>query len=251
LNTVKKDKMKPAKILVIASSKDQMGDSGFETGVWLEELAATYYVFMNAGAEVTLASPTGGAVPLDPKSQSIILATFNSKQFLKDERARHFLNNALLLEDMRAENFDAVFIPGGYGLFWDLAANDTVKRLLENFNKKDKPIGAVSQGVACLLALQNNGNELLIKGKRITCFSNSEEENSGRSAILPFSLETSVSTMGAIFNKDENYVSHIEMDGNIVTGQNPASAKAVANQIMALVRNNHIAFDKLLQPVLN
>lgn len=241
--------MKPTKVLFITTSHDKMGDTDEKTGVWLEELAVPYYVFKDAGAEITLASPNGGRVPLDPKSQSIILATFGTKRFLKDEEAMNFLSHSMLLKDVSADDFDVVFLPGGYGLMWDLADNKMVRQLLELFNNENKLIGAVCHGVACLLSLKNSEGEFLITGKQLTCFSNSEEASSGLATVIPFLLETKLLSLGVLYSKGENYVGHVVEDGNIVTGQNPASSKGVAQKIMALLQHNKFV-DKL-QPVNN
>lgn len=230
--------MKSIKVLFIATSHNKMGDTNEETGVWLEELAVPYYVFKDAGADVTLASPNGGQVPLDPRSQAIILATFGTKRFLKDQEAMNFLSRSMLLEDMRADDFDVIFLPGGYGLMWDLADSKIVSQLLEAFNRKNKPIAAVCHGVVCLLPLKNDKGEFLIKGKQLTCFSNSEEESSGFASVVPFLVETKVLSLGAVYSKGENYLSYVVEDGNIITGQNPASSKVVAQKIMALVQPN-------------
>ncbi len=241
--------MKSTKVLFIATSHDRMGDTNDKTGVWLEEIAVPYYVFKDAGADITLASPKGGQVPVDPKSQSIILATFGTKRFLKDAEAMSFLSHSVLLKDIRADDFDVVFVPGGYGLIWDLADSRIVKQLLEAFNRTNKLIGVVCHGVVCLLPLQNIKGELLIRGKQLTCFSNSEEKSSGMCEIVPFLLETRLLSLGAVYSKGENYVSHVVEDGNIITGQNPASSKGVAEKIIALVRHNK--FMDRLKPVSN
>jgi putative intracellular protease/amidase len=238
--------MKSTKVLFITTSHDKMGDTNDMTGVWLEEIAAPYYLFKEAGADITLASPNGGRVPLDPKSLSVILSTFSTRRFLKDQEAMNFLSNSHPLEEINASNFDVVFLPGGHGPMWDLADNKRLNQLLEAFNNENKPIGAVCHGVVCLLALKNNEGEVLIKGKQLTCFSNSEEESSGLTGIVPFLIETKLLSLGAVYSKGENYLSHVVEDGNIITGQNPASSKEVARKIMALVQHNKF-IDKLLQ----
>ena len=235
------------KVLFIATSHDKIGNTNDETGVWLEEIAVPYYVFKDAGAEVTLASPRGGRVPLDPKSRSIILATFGTKRFLKDEEAMHFLSHSMLLKDVVADDYDVIFLPGGHGPMWDLADNKTLKKLLEAFNEKNKPIGAVCHGVVGLLSLQNEKGESWIRGKQLTCFSNSEEKLSGLTEQVPFLLETRLVSLGALYSKGDDYVCHVMSDGNIITGQNPASSKEVAQKIMALVQHSKL-IDKL-QPV--
>jgi putative intracellular protease/amidase len=242
--------MKSTKVLFIATSHDKMADTTEETGVWLEELAALYYIFKEAGADITLASPGGGRVPLDPKSQSIILATFITKRFLKDEEAMNFLSNAKPLEEMNDSDFDVIFVPGGYGLMWDLADSRKVRELLEVFFSENKPIGATSHGIACLLSLKNNKGEALIKGKQLTGISNSEENSSRSKDVTPFLLESKLLSLGALYSKGENYISHVIEDGNIITGQNPASSKGVAQKIIEFVKHNKFT-DKLLQPIAN
>ncbi|HEV8283760.1 MAG TPA: type 1 glutamine amidotransferase domain-containing protein [Chitinophagaceae bacterium] len=242
--------MKSTKVLFITTSHDKMGDTNDMTGVWLEEIAVPYYLFKEAGADITLASPNGGRVPLDPKSLSVILSTFSTRRFLKDQEAMNFLSNSHPLEEINANNFDVVFLPGGHGPMWDLADNKRLNQLLEAFNNENKPIGAVCHGVVCLLALKNNEGEVLIKGKQLTCFSNSEEELSGLTGIVPFLIETKLLSLGGVYSKGENYVSHVVEDGNIITGQNPASSKEVARKIIALVQHNKF-IDKLLQTASN
>ena len=228
--------MKPIKVLFVTTSNDKMGDTNYRTGVWLEELAAPYYVFTEAGFELTIASPKGGPVPLDPKSESIIMATQTTKRFLKDEKAMNFLSDSTLLEEVKAGDFDAVFIPGGHGPLWDIAGNKIVKQLLEAFNSENKPIAAVCHGVAGLLTLQNDKGELLIKDKQLTGFSNSEEESAGLTKVVPFLLETQLLSVGALYSKKANYMSHVVTDGNIITGQNSASSEGVAKKTVALIQ---------------
>ena len=215
-----------------------MGDTGDKTGVWLEEIAAPYYIFKEAGADITLASPNGGQVPMDPKSQSIIVATRSTKRFLKDADAMNFLSHSTVLSAITADDFDAVFLPGGHGALWDCAGNKILKQLLEDFHHNGKPIGAVGHGVACLISLQYGKGEFLIKDKQLTGFSNSEEESSGLTWIVPFLLETKLLSLGAMYSKGANYVSYVVADANIITGQNPASSEEVAKKIAALVELN-------------
>jgi putative intracellular protease/amidase len=230
--------MKSTKILFIATSHDKMGDTSSKTGVWLEELATPYYIFRDAGAEVTIASPGGGQVPLDPKSQSIMVATSSTKRFLKDPEAMNFSSHSVLLDEVKADDFDVAFLPGGHGPLWDIAGNNTVKQLLEGFNSNGKPIAAICHGVVGLLALQNANGELLIKGKQLTGFSNSEEESAGLTRVVPFLLETELLSLGALYSKGANYVGFVVADGNIITGQNSASSDALAKKVVAFVQNN-------------
>jgi putative intracellular protease/amidase len=229
--------MKSKKILFITTSHDRMGDTEASTGVWLEDMAEPYYVFKEAGAHITIVSPKGGPVPIDPKSLSIVIITSNGKRFLKDAEAMESLNNAATLEEIDASNFDLAFISGGPGAMWDLADNKLLKHLLEAFNNSKKLIGSVCHGVVALLSLQNNEGELLIKGKNLTGFSNIEEESAGLTKVVPFLLETQLTSLGALYTKGASHVSYLVTDGNIVTGQNPASSAAVAKKISVLVRN--------------
>lgn len=226
------------RVLFVTTSHDIMGDTGRPTGVWLEELATPYYEFKDAGAVITVASPNGGIVPLDPKSQSIILATPNTKRFLKDAEAMAILSDSIRLEKADAANFDLVFIPGGHGPMWDLAGNKEITQLLEAFNYQNKPIAAVCHGVVSLLSLQNSKGELLIKGRQLTGFSNSEEESAGLSKVVPFLLETRIGSLGAIYSKGTDHTSYVVADGNIITGQNPASSEEVAKKIIAWINHN-------------
>jgi len=230
--------MKPIKILFIATSHDKMGSTGNKTGVWLEELAAPYYIFKDAGAQVILSSPNGGPVPVDPKSQSILTTTRNTKRFTADLEAMDFLSRSLPLEEVKAIDFDAVFLPGGHGPLWDISTNPVVKRLLEIFNADRKPIGAVCHGVAALLSLQNGNGEFLVKGRRLTAFSNSEEESAELINVVPFLLENELLSRGALYSKTANYLSYVVEDINIITGQNAASSKEVANKLLAFIQKN-------------
>lgn len=229
--------MKSTKVLFIVTSHDKLGDTGINTGLWLEELATPYYLFREAGADISIASPKGGLVPLDPKSQSILIVTRSGKRFMMDPDARDFMGNSVLLEEVSAVDFDLVFVVGGHGAMWDFTDNRTLKQLLEDFNNSDKLIGSIGQGMAALLSLQDQQGGLIIKNKRLTTFSNSEEESSGLMNTVPFLLEAQVILLGALYSKAENYVSHIVADGNIITGQNPASSEAVARRIATWVQD--------------
>jgi len=221
----------------VTTSQDKMGDTNNRTGVWLEELAAPYYIFKEAGFELMIASPKGGPVPLDPKSESIIMATQITKRFLKDEDAMNFLSDSTPVEEVKADDFDAVFLPGGHGPMWDIADSQAVKQLLEGFNNENKPIASVCHGVVGLLALQNDNGELVIKDRQVTGFSNREEESAGLDKVVPFLLETKLISLGALYSKGANYVSHVVVDGNILTGQNPASSEGVAKKTVAFLQN--------------
>ena len=227
--------MKSLKILFIATSHNKLGATDDTTGVWLEEVATPYYLFMDAGATVIIASPGGGPVPIDPKSQSIIVATAPAKRFMKDTAAMYFLENSVRLEGLLASDFDAVFLAGGHGAMWDIAVSSHVSLLLGSFNKVGKPMGSVCHGVAGLLLLKDDKGMPLIKGRDITGFSNSEEGSAGLTMVVPFLLETELVALGGIYTKGPNYVSYVVSDGNIITGQNAASSEEVAKRMLKLL----------------
>ena len=228
--------MKSTKVLFITTSHDRLGDTAEKTGVWLEELAAPYYVFKDAGAQLTIASPNGGLVPLDPKSQSIMVITRNTKRFVKDEEAMNFLSRSMLLSEISADDFDVVFITGGHGSMWDLSNNKILKQLLEAFNHQRKPIGSVCHGVVGLLTLHDDTGQLLVKNKQLTCFSNSEEKSAGLTSVVPFLLESELRSAGVSYSKGPDYESHVMADGNLITGQNAASSEQVAKKLLALLQ---------------
>jgi len=230
--------MKSTRVLFITTSHDKLGNTAGRTGVWLEELAAPYYIFKDAGAQLTIASPNGGLVPLDPKSESIMVITRNTKRFVKDEEAMNFLSHSMLLAEISADDFDVVFITGGHGSMWDLSNNKILKELLEAFNHQNKPIGSVCHGVVGLLSLQDDNGQVLVKGKQLTCFSDSEEKSAGLTSVVPFLLESEFRTAGVSYSKGPDYESHVMSDGNLITGQNAASSAEVAKKLVALLQYN-------------
>ncbi len=228
--------MAPIKILIIATSHGQMGNTNRKTGLWLEEIAVPYYIFKDAGAILTLASPGGGLVPLDPKSESIIVSNSTTRRLLKDPETITLMENSFILDTQKAEDFDLVFLPGGHGPMWDFCDNRPLKQLLEDFNRLDRLIGAVSHGVAGLVPLENKLGEPLVKGRRLTAFSNSEEGVSGLTDVVPFLLESALVSLGASYTKSQDFVSYVVIDRNIVTGQNSASAKEVARKLLVSLK---------------
>jgi len=224
------------KILIVATSHEQLGDTGRKTGLWLEELAVPYYIFLDAGAIITLASPKGGPIPLDPKSESIIASTTTIRRFQKDLEAMSSLSHSISLDTLNAADFDLIFLTGGHGPMWDFPDNNSLQRLLEDFNRQHKIIGAVCHGVAALVSPKNELGAPIIKGRYLTAFSNTEEQASALTGIVPFSLESALVSSGAFYSKGANYTSHTVTDGNIITGQNPASAQEVARKILALLK---------------
>ena len=224
-----------------------MGDTNRKTGLWLGELAVPYYIFRDADALVTLASPKGGEVPLDPASESTVATNSTIRRFRKDPEAFSRLSGAAVLSTQKAEDFDMVFLTGGHGAMWDFSDNPSLKQLLEDFNRQHKPIGAVCHGVAGLVALENSAGEPLVKGRRLTAFSNKEEEAAGLAGIVPYLLESKLVSLGASYNKGADFISHTVADGNIITGQNPASSMEVAKQLLAAAK----ALPKVVEASLN
>lgn len=227
---------KPIKVLFVTTSHDTLGDTTEKTGLWLDELASPYFIFKEAGAYISIASPKGGAVPVDPKSESIISVTRSSKRFRNDTEAMNHLMRSMPLRDVKEENYDLLFIAGGHGAMWDLVANPLLKQMLENFNAKNKSVGAVCHGVAALTSVLDAKGQPWIKGKQVTAFSNAEEESAGMDKLLPFLLETKLLSLGAVYTKGPNYVKHVVSEGNVITGQNPASAEEVAKMALGLIR---------------
>lgn len=224
------------KILMVLTSHDELGDTGKKTGFWLEEFAAPYYTFLDAGAEVTLASPQGGQPPVDPKSDLPENQTEYTRRFQEDSAARAALAETRKLDDLSAEPFDAVFYPGGHGPLWDLTANAASVALIEAFEEADKPVAAVCHAPAALVNVRGKGGEYLVKGKRVTGFSNAEEEAVGLMEVVPFLLENRLKLREAIYSKAPNWAAYVQVDGKLVTGQNPASSKPAAEELLKLLQ---------------
>lgn len=224
------------KILIVLTSHDQLGDSGKKTGFWLEELAAPYFVLKDAGAGITLASPKGGQPPLDPKSDLPENQTELTKRFRTDSAAQAQLADTKKLADVSANDFDAVFYPGGHGPMWDMPDNATSIALIEAFVKADKPVGAVCHAPVALINVRGKNGEYLIKGKHVTSFTNEEEEAVDLTAVVPFLLEDRLKERGAIYSKGANWVPYVQVDGKLVTGQNPASSAPGAEALLKLLR---------------
>jgi putative intracellular protease/amidase len=224
--------MQPPRILFVATSQEKMGYSNQKTGLWLHDLAIPYYIFKEAGASIILASPKGGPVPLDPKSESIIAANSTTKRFLRDPDTINLLNNSAKISEEKAEHFDFVFLTGGHGSMWDFPDNDSLKSLLEEFNFQGKFIGAVGHGVAGLLNLETSPEIPLLRGRQVSSYSNSEEQVSGLAGTIPFLLESSLVSRAALYTSKPNFLSHMVMDGNIITGQNSTSAREVAMKLL-------------------
>lgn len=221
------------KILMVLTSHDQLGNTGKKTGFWLEEFAAPYYTFKDAGAQLTLASPKGGQPPLDPKSDEPDAQTAATDRFRKDSAAQSALGSTVLLSSVKAEDFDAVFYPGGHGPLWDLAEDKHSIALIEALYKTGKPVATVCHAPGVLRHVKDADGQPLVKGKRVTGFSNSEEEAVQLTDVVPFLVEDELKAKGGIYSKGEDWASYVTTDGLLLSGQNPASSKATAEALLA------------------
>jgi len=221
------------KILMVLTSHEQLGDTGRKTGFWLEEFAAPYFVFRDAGVDLTLASPKGGQPPLDPKSDLPENQTAATTRFKKDKAAQDALATTVKLSSVKSEDFDTVFYPGGHGPMWDLAEHPVSIALLESFYNSGKPIALVCHSPAVLRHVTYKG-EPLVKGKRVTGFTNGEEEEVQLTKIVPFLVEDELHRLGAVFEKVANWQPFSIVDGRLVTGQNPASSTSAAQALLKL-----------------
>ena len=224
-------------ILIVLTSHDQLGDTGKKTGFWLEEFAAPYYVLKDAGAAITLASPKGGQPPLDPKSDLPENLTELTKRFRSDDDAQAKLANTKKLADVSADDFDAIFYPGGHGPLWDMPDNATSIALIEAFVKADKPVGAVCHAPAALVNVRGKDGQYLVNGKRVTGFTNAEEKAVGLTEVVPFLLEDRLKERGGLYSKGANWAPRVQVDGKLVTGQNPASSGPAAKELLTLLRS--------------
>src|SRR5580698_1539905 len=221
-------------ILMVLTSHDQLGDTGRKTGFWLEEFAAPYFVFRDAGVQLTLASPNGGQPPVDPKSDLPENQTSAMSRFKQDEIAKAALAHTVKLEDMKAGNFDTVFYVGGHGPMWDLAESAVSVALLESFYNSGKPIALVCHSPGVLRHVTYKG-EPLVKGKRVTGFTNGEEAAVNLTNVVPFLVEDELMRLGAIFEKVVNWQPFSIVDGRLITGQNPASSTGAAQLLLRMM----------------
>jgi putative intracellular protease/amidase len=222
------------KIVMVLTSHDQLGDTGRKTGFWLEEFAAPYFVFRDAGVELTLASPKGGQPPVDPKSDLPENQTPAMARFKKDEVAQKALAQTVKLADVKSNDFDTVFYVGGHGPLWDLAESSVSTALLESFYNSGKPIALVCHSPGVLRHVTYQGAPL-VKGKRVTGFTNEEEAEVKLTKVVPFLVEDELKRLGAIFEKVPNWQPFSIVDGRLVTGQNPASSTSAAQALLKLL----------------
>ncbi len=224
------------KILMVLTSHDQLGETELKTGFWLEEFATPYYIFKDAAVDITLASPKGGQPPLDPKSDAADFQTQATHRFKADKDAQAVLASTHKLCDISADDYDAIFYPGGHGPLWDLSNNSHSIALIETMFSAGKPVAAVCHAPAVLLHTKITDGSPLLKGKSVTGFSNTEEDAVQLSQIVPFLLEDSLKAKGATYSKGDDWQPYAIKDGLLITGQNPASSAATANALLGLLQ---------------
>ena len=223
------------RILMVLTSHDRLGDTGKKTGFWLEEFAAPYYVFKDAGADITLASPQGGQPPLDPKSDDADAQTDATRRFKADADAQKQLASTVPLSSVKAEDFDAVFYPGGHGPLWDLAEDKHSIALIETTFAAGKPLALVCHAPGVLRHTKAADGAPLVKGKQVTGFTNSEEEAVQLTQIVPFLVEDMLKANGGQYSKGVDWAPHVLADGRLITGQNPASSEKAAQELLKLL----------------
>ena len=224
------------KILMVLTSHDRLGDTGEKTGFWLEEFAAPYYVLHDTGAQITLASPKGGQPPLDPKSDTEDAQTAATRRFKADPATQQALASTVKLDEVHAEDFDAVFYPGGHGPLWDLAESEKNRQLIEAFTAADRPIAAVCHAPAVFRHTLAADGRPLVSGRKVTGFTNTEEAAVGLTDTVPFLVEDMLKANGGQYEKGADWGSHVVTDGKLVTGQNPASSEEAARALLKLLQ---------------
>lgn len=225
------------KILLVLTSHDQLGDTGHKTGFWLEEFASPYYLFKDAGAQLTLASPKGGQPPLDPKSADADAQTPATERFKADAAAQQALATTLPLSQVQADDFDALFYPGGHGPLWDLAEDRTSIALIEHFQTQNKPVAAVCHAPGVLRHAKAANGLPLVSGKKVTGFSNSEEAAVQLTEVVPFLVQDMLIANGGHYSSANDWQSHVAIDGLLITGQNPASSDATAAALLERLKS--------------
>lgn len=224
------------KVLIVLTSHSELGNTGKKTGFWIEEFAAPYYVLADAGAEITLASPKGGQPPIDPKSDEPDAQTEATKRFKADADLKEKLGQTVKLSEVNAEDFDAVFYPGGHGPLWDLANDEKSITLIQEFISSNKPVALVCHAPGALIKVKSADGEPLVKGKEVTGFSNSEEDAVQLTDVVPFLLEDEFKKLGGNYSKGPDWASYVKKDGLLITGQNPASSEEAAKVLLDLLK---------------
>ena len=229
------------KILMVITSHDKLGDTGRKTGFWLEELAAPFYVFKDAGAEIVLASPKGGQPPLDPKSNEPNFRTDLTRRFEADGDAKAQLASTLRLDTVKADDYDTVFYPGGHGPMWDLAEDQNSIDLIEAFLAAGKTVALVCHAPGALRHVKTPDGKPLVQGKKVTGFTNTEEEAVGLTKVVPFLVEDELKAKGGIFSKADDWQPYVLTDGQLITGQNPASSGPAAKVLIEKIAKDRMS----------
>lgn len=228
--------MKSLNSLIITTSNNKVFNSRIKTDVWLETLAASYYILKDGGEYITVVSPKGGQIPLDSIYQGTVEVSVDATRFQQDSQAIYHISHSLPLNEVKTENFDLVFVVGGYESMRDFIDNKKLKQILEGFNRQNKPIGLVGHGVAALISLTTDDGKPFVKGRKLTSFSNSEEHAMQSNEKPPFLLESKLISLGALYSKGIDFASYVVTDENIITGQNSSSSGETAKQLLALAR---------------
>ena len=223
-------------ILMVLTSHSELGDTGKKTGFWVEEFAAPYYLFKDAGAQITVVSPKGGQPPIDPKSDEPENQTSATKRFKADEDLQKILSQTQKLAEVSEDGFDAIFYPGGHGPLWDLTNDNDSIKLIKAFWKNKKPVVAVCHAPAVLLNVKDENDDALVKDKNVTGFTNTEEEAVQLTTVVPFLLEDELKNKGGIYSKKEDWASYVVKDGLLITGQNPGSSEAAAEELLKFLK---------------
>lgn len=223
------------KVLFVLTSHSELGDTGKKTGFWVEEFAAPYYVMADDGIDVTVASPKGGQPPIDPKSEEPDAQTEATKRYYADEALKEKVAHTKKLVEMNSADFDAVFYPGGHGPMWDLFEDQDSIALIENFWSAGKPVAAVCHAPSALLNVKDEKGDPLVKGKKVTGFTNTEEEGVQLTDVVPYLLEDELKAKGGIYSSGSDWSSYVVKDGMLITGQNPASSKEAAKELLAVL----------------
>lgn len=224
------------KILMVLTSHSELGNTGKKTGFWIEEFAAPYYVFLDAGASIIIASPKGGQPPIDPSSDTVENQTSAVIRFKADKSLQKILSETHLLSTISSDDYDAIFYPGGHGPLWDLTNDGDSIKLIGDFWSSKKPVVAVCHAPAVLLNVKDDEGNLLVKGKNVTGFTNSEEAAVKLTEVVPFLLENELKNKGGIYSKKDDWVSYVVKDGMLITGQNPASSEAAAKELIKILK---------------
>lgn len=224
------------KVLMVLTSHSELGNTGKKTGFWVEEFASPYYTLKDAGVEVVIASPKGGQPPIDPKSAEPANQTEATHRFDKDEELQKVLAHTKVLSEVSAAEFDGVFYPGGHGPLWDLTTDQDSIKLIQDFWNAQKPVATVCHAPAALLNVMDKEGNPLVKDKKVTGFTNTEEEGVKLTDIVPFLLEDELKNKGGVYSKKGDFESYVVTDGMLITGQNPPSSKAAAEKLLELLK---------------